>query len=71
MMLCNKIYKVRKKYGISQTALARVCGVDRNTISRIENCKNYPSILLAYKISNALNQKLTNLFYWSDEIRKF
>jgi putative transcriptional regulator len=53
----TKIAFYRKKLNITQEELAELVGVTRQTILVLEQGKYNPSLLLAYKITNALKQK--------------
>lgn len=53
----TKIAFYRKKLNITQEELANAVGVTRQTIIVLEQGKYNPSLLLAHKITRALNQK--------------
>lgn len=53
----TKIAFYRKKLNMTQEELAELVGVTRQTILVLEQGKYNPSLLLAYKITNALKQK--------------
>jgi putative transcriptional regulator len=53
----TKISELRKKLGITQEELAEKVGVTRQTIISLEAGRYNPSLLLAYKITQALGQK--------------
>lgn len=55
ILLAKKIKEVRKNRNISQLDLSVEAGIDRKTISRIENGVNEPSFSTLYKISYILN----------------
>ncbi len=63
-MLKNKIKEIRRKKGLTQEQLAKVCGVARQTINAIENDKYDPTISLAFKIAKALNTKVDEVFIY-------
>ena len=62
----NSIKYYREYYGMSQRELAEKIQVSFGEISLIENGKRLPSILIAMKISRALNIPLEKLFKFSD-----
>jgi len=62
--LKNIIKALRKKLGMTQEALARECGVVRQTINCIENDKYDPTLELAFKIAKALNRKVDEVFIY-------
>ncbi len=53
--ISKKLKKYRNQYNLSQDEFAYQVGVARNTISRIENCENFPSIESVDKICKYLN----------------
>lgn len=59
--LNNNIKYLRNKNGLSQQGLANKIGIDRSTISRIENNEIETTIDNAIKIAEALNVTLYDL----------
>lgn len=59
--LNNNIKFLRNKNGISQQGLADKVGIDRSTVSRIENNEIETTIDNAIKIAEALNVSLYDL----------
>lgn len=59
--LNNNIKFLRNQLGISQDGLAKKVGIDRSTISRIENNEIETTIDNAVKIAEALNVPLYDL----------
>lgn len=57
--------EARQQKGISQTELAKLIGVSRQTINMIENGDYNPTIALCLKICKALDKTLNDLF-WED-----
>lgn len=64
LVLKNNIKRVRKEAGLSQTQLADMIGVSRNTISSIETGKFNPTAKLALILCTALDKKFEELFYF-------
>lgn len=66
-MLDNKIamYRVEKKW--TQQQLAEIVSVSRQTITNIEKNKYNPSLILAFKISNALGKSVLEIFSYEEE----
>lgn len=64
LILKNKLKEVRKKLKISQSELADMIGVSRNTISSIETGQFNPTAKLALIICIALDKKFEELFYF-------
>lgn len=64
LVLHNNLALVRKEKGLSQTELAKLVGVSRNTISSIETGQFNPTAKLALIICIALDKKFEELFYF-------
>lgn len=62
----NKMKRARQAKSISQTELAKLIGVSRQTINMIENGDYNPTIALCIKICRALDKTLDDLF-WEEE----
>ena len=58
----NQIQTLRKAKGLSQEALARQCGVSRQTINAIENDKYDPTLSLAFRLARELGLTVDELF---------
>ena len=64
LVLKNNLKKVRTEKKLSQSALAEMVGVSRNTISSIETGQFNPTAKLALILGIALDKKLEELFYF-------
>ena len=64
LILKNRIKETRTERGLSQTQLAQLVGVSRNTISSIETGQFNPTAKLALVLCIALDQKFEELFYF-------
>ena len=64
LVLHNRIKSVREELKLSQTELAEMVGVSRNTISSIETGQFSPTAKLALVICIALDKKFEELFYF-------
>ena len=64
LVLKNRIKEIRLQLGLSQTQLAELVGVSRNTISSIETGQFYPTAKLALVLCVALDKKFEELFYF-------
>ena len=64
LVLQNNVAKVRKENGLSQSDLAKMVGVSRNTISSIEILQYVPTAKLALLLCVALDKKFEELFYF-------
>ena len=59
----NCIRELRRQKGISQEALAKACGVSRQTINAIENNKYDPTLALAFRLAQTLGTTVDQLFH--------
>ena len=64
LVLKNNIKAIRTKLGLSQSQLAEMVGVSRNTISSIETGQFSPTAKLALVICIALEKKFEDLFFF-------
>ena len=66
LVLKNRIRQRRTELKMSQSALAKLTGVSRNTISSIETGQFNPTAKLALILCIALDRKFEELFYFDD-----
>ena len=64
LILHNDLPALRKEQGLSQSDLAKLVGVSRNTISSIETGQYAPTAKLALLICIALDKKFEEVFYF-------
>lgn len=64
LLLHNNLKKVRTEQKLSQSQLAEMVGVSRNTISSIETGQFSPTAKLALVLCVALDKKFEELFYF-------
>ena len=64
IVLKNKLKIARAEKDLSQSALAGMVGVSRNTISSIETGQFCPTAKLALILCIALDKKFEELFYF-------
>ena len=64
LILKNRLKEVRAELKISQTQLAEMVGVSRNTISSIETGQFNPTAKLALILCIALDRKFEDLFFF-------
>ena len=64
LILKNNIKKIRAEQKLSQSALAEMVGVSRNTISSIETGQFSPTAKLALILCIALDKKFEDLLYF-------
>lgn len=64
LILRNRLKAARSEKQLSQSELARLVGVSRNTISSIETGQFNPTARLALLLCIALDKKFEELFYF-------
>lgn len=64
LILKNRLKEVREEKGLSQSQLAEMVGVSRNTVSSIETGQFSPTAKLALILCIALDKKFEDLFYF-------
>ncbi|MHA1241812.1 MAG: helix-turn-helix transcriptional regulator [Promethearchaeota archaeon] len=63
----TRIKELRARYNLTQSDLAKMVNVRRETILYIEKGKYNPSLVLAHKISKALNSEIDEVFLFADD----
>ena len=66
LILRNRLREARTEAGMSQTQLAELVGVSRNTISSIETGQFNPTAKLALILCIALEKPFEELFYFDE-----
>ena len=64
LILKNKLKEIRAEKSLSQSELAEMLGVSRNTISSIETGQFSPTAKLALILCIALDKKFEDVFYF-------
>lgn len=64
LILKNHLKEARAEKKLSQSVLAEMVGVSRNTISSIETGQFNPTVKLALILCIALDKKFEDLFYF-------
>lgn len=64
LILKNRLKEARAELKLSQSQLAHMVGVSRNTISSIETGQFSPTAKLALVLCIALDRKFEELFYF-------
>ena len=64
LILKNNLKQLRTEKCLSQSELAEMVGVSRNTISSIETGQFSPTAKLALILCIALDQKFEDIFYF-------
>lgn len=70
LILRNRLREARAEKKLSQTALAKLMGVSRNTISSIETGQFNPTAKLALTLCIALDKKFEELFYFDEQLEQ-
>jgi putative transcriptional regulator len=66
LVLKNRLKEIRAEKKLSQSALAKMVGVSRNTISSIETGQFNPTAKLALILCIALDKKFEDIFYFDE-----
>ncbi len=64
LVLKNNLAAIRKEKKLSQSELAKIVGVSRNTISSIETGQFNPTAKLALILCIALDKKFEEIFFF-------
>ncbi len=67
LILKNRLKVARVEKSLSQSELAEMIGVSRNTISSIETGQFNPTAKLALILCIALDKKFEELFYFEEQ----
>ena len=70
LVLKNRLKEARSQQKLSQSQLAEMVGVSRNTISSIETGQFNPTAKLALLLCIALDWKFEDLFYFTEAPEK-
>lgn len=63
----TRMPELRARHGLTQEQLAKMVGVQRETIVHLEKGRYNPSLRLAHKISRALQSTIEEVFSFEDE----
>lgn len=63
----TRMPELRARYGLTQEQLAKMVGVQRETIVHLEKGRYNPSLRLAHRISRALQSTVEEVFSFEDE----
>ena len=66
----NRLEELRKARGIKQEELAAALEVSRQTIGSLENGRDNPSILLAFKIARYFGLTIEEIFIYEEDDAK-
>lgn len=62
-VIYNRIKQLRKSKGVSQQELADYLGIERTSLSKIENMKYNPSARIISETSNFFNLPIGDIFF--------
>ncbi|MGR9049632.1 MULTISPECIES: helix-turn-helix transcriptional regulator [Halobacillus] len=65
--LSNSVYLLRAERRLSQSELAKLIGVSRQTIASLESNKYNPSLVLAFKIARTFDKNVEDIFTYEEE----
>ena len=68
LVLKNRLKMARAEKGLSQSDLAEMIGVSRNTVSSIETRQFNPTAKLALILCIALDKKFEELFFFEEQL---
>ena len=68
LVLKNRLKMEKKEKGLSQSDLAEMIGVSRNTVSSIETGQFNPTAKLALILCIALDKKFEELFFFEEQL---
>lgn len=63
----NRLEELRKENNIKQEELAAALQVSRQTIGSLENGRDNPSIILAFKIARYFGRTIEEIFIYEEE----
>ncbi|MBN2238985.1 MAG: helix-turn-helix transcriptional regulator [Dehalococcoidales bacterium] len=63
----TKIKELRARYDLTQDDLAEMVGVTRQTMHHLEKGRYNPSLVLAWKVANALHSTIAEVFDIEEE----
>jgi len=64
----ESVVRIRKSKGLSQKDLATITGISQANISKIENGRYIPSIVILKRIADGLNKRMSIEFLEEEEI---
>ncbi len=67
MAIRTRIKELRAKFNLTQDELADKVGVTRQTLLYLEKGKYNPSLVLAYKVAEALSSSIEEVFIIEDD----
>jgi putative transcriptional regulator len=67
VVIKSRIKELRARYNLTQDQLAEMVDARRETIGHIEHNRYNPSLMLAYRISRALNSNIEEVFTFEEK----
>jgi putative transcriptional regulator len=65
--ITTRIKELRARYDLTQDELADMVGVTRQTMLHLEKGRYNPSLVLAWKVANALHSTIAEVFRIEDD----
>lgn len=69
-MLGNAVRTHRLNCEMTQMRLAELVGISRQTLISIENGRRYPSLLIAFRIVEALHVPFSEVFWYGGDTKR-
>ena len=66
-VITTRIKELRARHNLTQDELAELVGVSRQTMLYLEKGKYNPSLVLAWRVAEALHATIGEVFYLSDD----
>ncbi|MCQ4164835.1 helix-turn-helix transcriptional regulator [Tahibacter harae] len=64
----NHLRRLRFDHGeMTQDALAKACGITRQTIIALEAGRYAPSLELAFRLARVFGRRVDEVFFWREE----
>ena len=64
----NHLRRLRFNHGeMTQDALAKACGITRQTIIALEAGRYAPSLELAFRLARVFGRRVDEVFFWREE----
>ncbi len=67
-LFAKRIKQIRKRYGLSQEAMAELCGVDSSYVGRLERLERTPSLDTLGRMAEGLGVQVHELVDFSKEL---
>lgn len=58
----NTVRNLRLERGVTQTLLAKQCGISRQTLNELEHQRSTPSLRVAMRLTRLLGKEISEVF---------